>query len=80
MHIIEVKFGNTKCICLGKLRSRTPPKGYKMYECDMIEMEDFSFNHFIHHYDDCDCEQMHFNEEFDCIEILAECCEEIIWE
>lgn len=50
-----------------------------MYECDMIEMENFSFNHYLHHYDDCDCEQMHFNDEMDCIDVLAECCEEILW-
>ncbi|MEJ2468871.1 MAG: hypothetical protein P8Y51_07390 [Campylobacterales bacterium] len=42
-------------------------------------MEDFSFNHLVHHYDDCDCEHMDFNEEFDCIEVLAECAEEILW-
>lgn len=50
-----------------------------MFDCEMIEMEDFNFNHLIHHYDDCYCEEMHFNEEFDCIEVLAECCEEILW-
>jgi hypothetical protein len=54
-------------------------KGYKMFESEMIEMEDFNFNHLIHHYDDCDCEHMDFNEEFDCIDVLAECAEEILW-
>ncbi|MHC3994796.1 hypothetical protein ACXWTF_08185 [Thiomicrolovo sp. ZZH C-3] len=51
-----------------------------MFECEMIELEDFSFNHLLHHYDDCNCEQMHFNEEFDCIDALADCCEEILWD
>ena len=46
----------------------------------MIELEDFSFNHLLHHYDDCNCESMHFIEEFDCIDALADCCEEILWD
>jgi hypothetical protein len=51
-----------------------------MFESEMIEMEDFGFNHLVHHYDDCDCEMLHFNEALDCIEVLAECCEEILWD
>jgi hypothetical protein len=50
-----------------------------MYECEIIEMEDMSFNHLLNHYDDCEYEQMHYNDEFDCIDIMAECCEEILW-
>lgn len=48
-----------------------------MYECDVIEMEDFEFNHYLHHFDECEC--MEYNDEFDCIEVLAECSEEILW-
>lgn len=51
-----------------------------MFESEMIEITDFSFNHYLHHFDECDGEQMHYNEEFDCIEALAECCEEILWD
>lgn len=50
-----------------------------MYGNDIIEMEDFSFNHLIHHFDECDIEHLGFNEEYNCIEVAAECMEEIIW-
>lgn len=50
-----------------------------MFEYDIIEAEDFSFNHFIHHFDEYDCEHPHFNDEFGCMEMLAECIEEIEW-
>jgi len=82
MHIGEANFGNMNCIWKVNHqgnRKEGSGKGYKMFECEMIEMEDFSFNHLIRHYDDCDCEQMHFNDEFECIEVLADCCEEILW-
>lgn len=45
-----------------------------MYECNIIEVEDFGFNHYIHHIDEdefCD-----YNEEID----LIECDENIIWD
>lgn len=48
-----------------------------MYEYDMIEMADFELNHYLNHFDDCDC--MEYNDEFECIEALAECAEEILW-
>ena len=41
-------------------------KGFKMYEHDIIEMENFSFNHYIHHFDDY--EDFHYNTRLDCIE------------
>ena len=50
-----------------------------MNECEMIEIEDNDFNHYIHHYDECEDGILHFNEEFDCIETLAGCVEEIYW-
>jgi hypothetical protein len=49
-----------------------------MYECDMIEMEDFGFNHYLHHFDESECELV-FNEDYDCIKAAADCIEEIIW-
>ncbi|MBU0721343.1 hypothetical protein KJ877_08370 [bacterium] len=50
-----------------------------MCETDMIEFEDNSFNHYIHHYGECDMEHPFFNTEYGCIEIAADLIEEIIW-
>ena len=54
-------------------------KGYIMYDNEIIEFEDFNFNHYIHHFEDCDAENLQYNDEFECLEIEAECMEEIIW-
>ena len=50
-----------------------------MYEYEIIEFKDNSFNHYMHHYDECEDGMIHFNEEFDCIEPLTGCAEEIEW-
>jgi len=50
-----------------------------MYENDIVEMEDFMFNHYLHHFDEFDEEHLEYNEEYGCIETVAECVEEIIW-
>lgn len=50
-----------------------------MYENEIIEFEDFSFNHYIHHFDECDAEHLAFNDEYGCLEMEAQCMEEIIW-
>lgn len=50
-----------------------------MYEYEIIEVEEFGFNHFIHHYDECEDEFIHFNEEYGCIDTLTGCVEEIYW-
>ncbi len=50
-----------------------------MYDNEMIEFEDEMFNHYLHHFDECDMEHIGFNEEFDCIDVAAELIEEIIW-
>ncbi len=50
-----------------------------MYESEMIEFEDNSFNHYIHHFDECDMEHLGFNEQYECLAMAAECIEEIIW-
>ena len=52
-------------------------KENKMRESTMIEFEDYGFNHYIHHFDDCEC--LEYNEEFECIEAVADLMEEIIW-
>ena len=54
-------------------------KGFIMYDNEMIEFEDEMFNHYLHHFDECDTEHIAFNEEFDCIEVAANLIEEIIW-
>ena len=53
-------------------------KENKMAESSLIEMEDFGFNHYIHHFEDCEC--LEYNDEFECIEVMADLMEEIIWE
>jgi hypothetical protein len=50
-----------------------------MYTNEIIDFEDSSFNHYIHHFDDCDMEHLVFNDEYECIESVADCMEEIIW-
>jgi len=50
-----------------------------MYENDMIEMEDFNFNHYIHHFDN-DEEQIHYCVEYQCLEVVTECMEEYIYD
>jgi hypothetical protein len=47
-----------------------------MYECNIIEAEDFGFNHFLHHIDEDAF--FPFDEEFD--EKLYEQEEDSIWE
>jgi len=56
-------------------------KGYEMYENEIMEMEDFMFNHYIHHIDEYEYENefVQYNDEYACIEVAAECMEEIIW-
>lgn len=51
-----------------------------MYDSDIIEFRDTQFNHFIHHFNEIDEVHIDFNEEYECIETLAECMEEIIWQ
>lgn len=51
-----------------------------MYENEIIEIEDFTFNHYLQHFDECDEEHLEYNEEYNCIEVAAECVEEIIWD
>jgi len=48
-----------------------------MYE--MIQFEDETFNHYLHHFDECDLEHLEFDLEFDCIAVSAALIEEIIW-
>ncbi len=56
-----------------------PKKGDTMCESDIIELEDFGFNHYMHHFDECDGEHLKYNDEYDCIEMATELIEEILW-
>ncbi|MDY0134268.1 MAG: hypothetical protein RBS14_01090 [Atribacterota bacterium] len=51
-----------------------------MCESNYIEFEDESFNHYIHHYDDVDEDHLAYNDEYDCLEVMVDLSEEIIWE
>lgn len=50
-----------------------------MYENEIIEFEDNDFNNYIHHFDDFDVDHLEFNEKYECLEMAADCIEEIIW-
>jgi hypothetical protein len=50
-----------------------------MLHSDIIEFEDYGFNHYIHHFDECDGEHLLFNEEYDCLQADVDLMEEIIW-
>ena len=54
-------------------------KEISMYSSNIIEVEDFRFNHLIHHFDECDGEHVCYNDEFECIEATADLMEEILW-
>ncbi|MDH4943533.1 hypothetical protein [Sulfurimonas sp. C5] len=49
-------------------------------EYNMIEFEDERVNHYLHHFDECNLEQLEYNFEFDCMEPSTELMEEIMWE
>jgi len=50
-----------------------------MYECSIIEIDDFGFNHFIHHINESEGEHFGYSQEFGCIDAITDCVEEIIW-
>lgn len=54
-------------------------KGDTMYSSEIIEFEDTSFNHYIHHFDEYDENHPHYNDEYGCIEVAVELIEEIVW-
>jgi hypothetical protein len=75
--------GNILCNCKGIPNNgipEMPNKGFTMQEFDIIEVENFDFNHYLHHFEECDGEYIHYNDEYGCIEAATECLEEIIWE
>ena len=50
-----------------------------MLYSDIIELEDFGFNHYLHHFDEFDGDELVFNEEFDSLQAAVDLIEEIIW-
>lgn len=50
-----------------------------MQDFDMIEIEDFNFNHYINHYSECNGYYVEYNEDYECIEAATDCIEEILW-
>lgn len=54
-----------------------PNKGYDMYDTEVIEMEEFSLNHYLHHFDESEIEYTDYNKEHDCMAVVAECFEDI---
>ncbi|MDD3818161.1 MAG: hypothetical protein PHI89_08735 [Thiovulaceae bacterium] len=50
-----------------------------MCESTVVEMEDYGLNHYLHHLDDVNEDCLEYNDEYGCLEMVIECCEEIIW-
>ncbi len=50
-----------------------------MFECSIIELEDFGFNHHVHHIDESENELFGYSDEFGGIDAIVDCAEEIIW-
>lgn len=74
MHYGAIFFRNAVCNGIGNVS-----KEFTMCDNDLIAFEDEHFNHFIHHFSEVDEKCLDFNEEFDCIDTLADCIEEILW-
>ncbi len=51
-----------------------------MYANDIIECLDETLNHFLHHFNECELEVPHYNDELGCLDIMAECSEDYLWE
>lgn len=49
---------------------------YEMHENEITEMEDFSFNHYIHHFDEFESKDIEYNKEHDYMVVVAECFED----
>lgn len=47
-------------------------KGEIMYECNVIEAEDFEFNHYIHHLDEYEGDGFDYKNELDFVYNLNE--------
>ena len=48
-----------------------------MYENEIIEMEDFSFNHYLHHFDEYEDESVGYDVAFDYTEFSGDVLEPI---
>lgn len=51
-----------------------------MYSCDLIELEDFNFNHMVHHYDDEVREIIEISLENGSIDVHAEYMGAVLWD
>ena len=51
-----------------------------MHECDIIELEDFGFNHYIHHLDDLEGDGFGYTNEIDYFYNISELDVESDWE
>lgn len=48
-----------------------------MYDTEVIEMEEFSLNHYLHHFDETESEPADYNREHDCMAVVSECFEDV---
>ncbi|MDM5270857.1 hypothetical protein PGH07_01545 [Sulfurovum sp. zt1-1] len=48
-----------------------------MHDCNIIEVEDFGFNHYIHHLDDIEGDGFGYKNELDLIFDLTDCTYEM---
>lgn len=43
-----------------------------MYDCDIIELEDFEFNHYIHHFDEFEGDGFGYKNELDFVYYISD--------
>ena len=56
------------------------PKGYIMYDYDIVELADYNFNHMVHHYDDDVRELIEYAQENGSLSVHAEYDGYIYWD
>ncbi|MBN2895320.1 MAG: hypothetical protein JXK05_05460 [Campylobacterales bacterium] len=50
-----------------------------MQSSEIIELEEFGFNHYLHHFEESDEAMLSFEASYVCIAAAASVIEEIIW-
>lgn len=46
---------------------------------DLVEVEDFGLNHYLHHFGEEEVDAVAYNEEYGSIDAATECVEDINW-
>ena len=51
-----------------------------MFECEIIEVDDFEFNHYIHHFEEYEDIEFDYKNELDLVYNVNDCMYDIDWE